>query len=255
MIHFTPPEEVLRFLESHHYDTSGLPPLELPTLGSLTAVLEAHVPSYRRWGKDADGSEPYEKFCDDLFLHKEGTVALEHIPSRNEWYVIRSIQTATSRITVDIPSPAPHNPRLMRRKLLKQYRKIYDRLVARNVESSSSETLKRYEYDRPHLHVVARAIQEELDIEVDEEYLQHPYLYPVPPQARSFKLPAADVPQELVKIQAHACRKYPGTLTRNILHEFYWNMPLRFYRPEGYKEPGKENYFLWEDLNEWALQD
>jgi len=45
-------------------------------------------------------------------------------------------------------------------------------------------------------------------------------------------------------------QSYPGLLSRFTRHEYLWEIPHGFYKPEGYVEvqPDKTTYFLWKKL-------
>lgn len=227
-----------------------------PSRQHIEMMLRQHSVPYESWpeirgyvhedGTQVPGMPAIELLLEEVLTNQEAELLVtwwQGVPR-----IVRRIQTVTLKVFNDqkLSDDSP----LKKRLILREWRWKDGSLVARQHPNSMSEKLRKGEDN--HVNAVRRALCEELSIILasDDELLRYPHLCGVPVESR-------DVVQQMATRRLHTdipyhagehvddSRKYPGLITWNSLHHFYWIMPGQFYHDE-YVDAQTGHVFRWE---------
>lgn len=218
-----------------------LEPLKIDSEDSLRLMLELLVPDHGSWGTDGR-SKPVDYLISE-FLRNEAVFTLIDLRGQR---ILRDIRTATINVTTMVPSPTERAPTLKKKLVLKEEHLVNGVMVPRRYQNSMSEKL--FVTDESYLPAVARALQEELGIEVREEHLRPPHLFPMSEYQSVQYVRAQETPEFSEERDIRTSGRYPGILVRNMLQHFIWVMPEEYFNPDGYHEQGTNHYFRWEEV-------
>lgn len=225
--------------------------IPLSGVDEIYTMLSLYGVNHSMWGAPDTDTKSVEDLVREVLNH-EALIALEYVKQENVngFLVTRHIHTVTAQVMHDTHTPTLLNPNHITRQVLREYRLIAGKEVPRKHPNSLSEKVKWLERDNLVL-ALWRALSEELGIIVDGCYLEPPYLYRVPDDARNFPH------KQLVGFERdkHPSGSYPGIWTNNQLEHFIWLMPDQYYNPEGYQEVGTNHIFKWESVSSSTVSE
>jgi hypothetical protein len=223
------------------YALSG-DPVHIESPEMLIMILDAYLPEYKEWGTD-ERSKSVSVLVKEL-LERECSLSL--ITYGDKKYILRDIETATLYVTSKVHRPTDMNPNHLDKLWLREHHRKGDKIVYREHHNSMSE--KRNLDHESFFEAAVRALRQELSLDPKPEHLLSPYLFPMSEYPTVHQVVGIENIQKQALPSLPDVRRtgrYPGTLTRNKLEHFIWDMPDEYFKPLGYQEPKTNHYFEW----------